>query len=108
MEAQILQQDDLAAASLVDCLLNLLADTVLGKGHAGAEQLLQFGNNRLEAVLRVWLAIWPPKMAHEDDGFGTVITCMLDCGERADDALDVCDLLVGVEGDVEVDLEVRC
>jgi hypothetical protein len=36
---------------------------------------------------------------------------VFDCGERADDALVVCDVLVGVEGDVEVDLhdgEVNC
>jgi hypothetical protein len=41
---------------------------------------------------------------HEDDGLGSVVDGILDGGESADDALVVCDVLVGVEGDVEVDL----
>jgi hypothetical protein len=105
MEAQVLQEDDLSVASLVYSLLNLLADTVLGKGHARAQQLLELGNNRLEAVLRVGLAIWPAEVAHENDGFGAIVAGMLDGRERADDALVVCDLLVRVEWDVEVNLE---
>jgi hypothetical protein len=44
-------------------------------------------------------------VAHEDDSFGAVVAGMLDGRERADDALVVCDLLVTVERDVEVDLE---
>jgi len=47
-------------------------------------------------------------MAHEDDGFGAVVARIFDGGEGADDALVVCDLLVGVERDVKVDLEVCC
>jgi hypothetical protein len=43
-------------------------------------------------------------VGHEDDGLGTVLDGMLDCGESTDDALVIGDLLVGVEGDVEVDL----
>jgi hypothetical protein len=42
---------------------------------------------------------------HEDDGFGTVLDCILDRGEGAYDALVVGDL-VALEGDVEVNLEV--
>jgi hypothetical protein len=104
MEAQVLQENDLSVTSLVDSLLNLLADTVFGKGDACAEQLLELGNNRLEAVLRVGLAVGSAEMAHEDDGFGAVVAGIFDGGECPDDALVVCDLLVTVEGDVEVDL----
>lgn len=43
-------------------------------------------------------------MGHEDDGFGAMIGGVLDGGEGADDTLVVCDVLVGVQGDVEVDL----
>lgn len=43
-------------------------------------------------------------MRHENDGFGAVIDGIFDGGERADDALVVGDVLVGVERDVEVDL----
>jgi hypothetical protein len=78
--------------------------TVLGKGHACAEQLLELGNNRLEAVLRVGLAVWSAEMTHENDGFGTIFAGVFDGRECADDALVVCDLLVTVERDVEVDL----
>jgi hypothetical protein len=44
-------------------------------------------------------------VAHENNGFGAVVAGMLDGRERADDALVVCDLLVRIKGDVEVDLE---
>jgi hypothetical protein len=47
-------------------------------------------------------------MAHEDDGFGAVVAGIFDGGECADDALVVCDLLVGVEGDIEIYLEGHC
>jgi hypothetical protein len=43
-------------------------------------------------------------MAHENDGFGAIVAGVFDGRECADDALVVCDLLVTVEGDVEVDL----
>jgi hypothetical protein len=47
-------------------------------------------------------------MAHEYDGLRAVVAGIFDRGEGADYALVVGDLLVGVEGDVEVDLETRC
>ena len=37
-----------------------------------------------------------------------MVAGVLDGGKGADDALIVCDVLVGVEGDVEVDLPVVC
>ena len=43
-------------------------------------------------------------MRHEDDSFRTIINGVSDRGESADDALVVRDFLVGVEGDVEVNL----
>jgi len=43
-------------------------------------------------------------MRHENDSFGSLFDGILDGGERADDALVVCDVLVGIEGDIEVDL----
>lgn len=43
-------------------------------------------------------------MGHQDDGFGALFEGIFDGWEGADDALVVCDFLVGVEGDVEVDL----
>lgn len=47
-------------------------------------------------------------MGHEDDGFGTMVAGILDGGKGADDALIVCDVLVGVERNIEVDLQGDC
>lgn len=47
-------------------------------------------------------------MRHEDDGFGAMVAGVFDGGKCADNALVVCDFLVGVERDVEVDLEEDC
>jgi hypothetical protein len=44
-------------------------------------------------------------VGHEDDGLGAIVDGVLDGRDGADDALGVGDLLVGVERDVEVDLE---
>jgi hypothetical protein len=41
---------------------------------------------------------------HKDDCLGSILDGVLDCGKRTDDALVVGDLLVAVEGNVEVDL----
>ena len=47
-------------------------------------------------------------MGHEDNGFGAMVAGVFDSGKGADDALIVCDVLVGVERDVEVDLQDDC
>jgi hypothetical protein len=46
-------------------------------------------------------------VGHEDYAFGAVLDGVFDGWEGADDALVVCDFLVAVKGDVEVDLEAR-
>ena len=104
MEAQVLQEDDLTTASAVDGILYRLADAVVGEGNALAEELLEFGNNRLETVLRVGLTVWPAEVGHEDDCLGAIVDGVLDGGKSADNALVVGDLLVGVQRNVEVDL----
>lgn len=106
MESQVLQQDNLAAASLVDSLLDLLANAVLREGDLLAQLLLELGHDGLQRVLGVALAVGTAEVGHEDDGFGAVVEGIFDGGDGADDALVVGDVLVGVEGDVEVDLGV--
>ena len=44
-------------------------------------------------------------MGHENDGFGAMVGGVLDGREGADDTLVVGDVLIGVQGDVEVNLE---
>jgi hypothetical protein len=43
-------------------------------------------------------------VGHEDHGLGTVVDGILDGGDGASNALGVGDLLVGIEGNVEIDL----
>jgi hypothetical protein len=44
-------------------------------------------------------------MGHKDDGFGTVVDSIFDGREGSGDSLVVCDILVRVKWNVEVDLE---
>jgi hypothetical protein len=43
-------------------------------------------------------------MRHEDDSFGTVINRILDSRESSSDTLIVCDLLVAIKRNVEINL----
>ena len=47
-------------------------------------------------------------MGHKDDSFGAMVPGVLDGGQGADNALIVCDVFVGVEWNVEVDLQGEC
>ncbi|POR33511.1 Uncharacterized protein TPAR_06301 [Tolypocladium paradoxum] len=104
VESQVLEQHDGAVVGLGDNGLDLGADAVRGKGDLVAEQLLELRDDGLQRVLGVDLAVGAAEVGHEDDGLGAVVEGVLDGGDGADDALVVCDLLVFVEGDVEVDL----
>lgn len=44
-------------------------------------------------------------MGHEDDGLGAMVDSIFDCWNSTGNTLGVGYFLVGVEGDVEVDLE---
>jgi hypothetical protein len=105
VEAEVLEKNDLSVLGAVYGLLDLLANAVVCESDALAEELLKLGNNRLKAVLLVGLAIWAAEVGHEDDSLSSVLGGILDCGKSTDNALVVGDLLVGVERDVEVDLE---
>lgn len=104
MEAEVLKKNDLTTSGLVDGLLDLLANAVLGEDDAAAQELLQLRNHRLQAVLGVLLAVGTAQVGHENDGLGAIVEGVLDGGEGTDDTLVVGDVLVTVERDVEVDL----
>lgn len=104
VEAQVLQEDDLATGGLVDGLLNLGSNAVISEDDALAEQLLQNGDDGLQAVLLVHLAVGATEVGHQDDGLGAVVDGILDGGKSTNNALGVGDVLVLVERDVEVDL----
>lgn len=104
VESQVLEQNNLAVVGLGNNLLNLGADRVRGKLNTLAQELLELGDDGLQAVLGVWGAIGAAQVGHEDDGLGAIVNGMLDGGHGTGDTLVVGDLLVGVEGNVEVDL----
>ena len=104
METEVLKQNDLTTRGLVDGLLGLLANRVLSEDNAAAQELLELRDNGLQTVLGVDLAVGTAEVGHEDDGLGAILDGVLDGGEGTDDTLVVGDVLVGVEGDVEVDL----
>ena len=104
VEAQVLQQNHLATGGLVHGLLGLSANAVLGEDNALAEKLLQLGDDGLQTVLGVGLAVRAAQVRHEHNGLGAVLDGILDGGQSTDDTLRVGDLLVLVEGNVEVNL----
>lgn len=107
VEAQVLEEHDTAVGGLVDGLLGGLANAVVGEGDLlAAEELLELGDDGLERVLGVGLAVGAAEVGHQDDGFGAIVNGVLDGGDGAGDALVVGDLGVGllVEGHVEVNL----
>lgn len=108
VETEVLKQNDLTTGGLVDGLLGLLANGVLSEDNAAAQELLELRDNGLQTVLGVDLAVRTAEVGHEDDGLGAILDGVFDGGEGTDDTLVVGDLLVGVEGDVEVDLAVHC
>jgi hypothetical protein len=104
VEAQVLQEDDLATGSLVDGLLNLGTNAVLGEGNVLPEELGELSHDGLQAILGVDLAIGAAKVGHQDHGLSAVVDGILDSGQGTDNALVVGDVLVRIEGDVEVNL----
>lgn len=104
VETQVLKKDNLASGGLVNGLLNLGANAVLGEDNALAELLLENGDNGLQAVLGVDLAVGATKVGHQDNGLSTVVDGIFDGGQGTNDTLGVGDLELAVEGNVEVNL----
>lgn len=105
VEAEVLKENNFTVVGLVDNLLNLGTDAVGGEGDLLAEELLELRNNGLQGVLGVGLAVGTAKVRHEDNGLGAMVERILDGGDGTGDTLRVGDLLLGVKGDIEVDLE---
>lgn len=107
VESEVLQQDNGTVVGLVDNSLDLGADAVGSKGDGLAQKLLELGNNRLEGVLGVDSAIGTSKVGHQDDSLGAIVESVLDGGDGTGNSLGVGDVLVLIEGHVEVDLDKR-
>jgi hypothetical protein len=104
VEAQVLEENDTTVLGVVDGLLNLGADTVVGEGDLLADELLELSDNGLQRVLFGDLAIGTAKVGHEDNGLGAILDSVLDGRDGTGDTLVVGDVLVTIERDVEVDL----
>ena len=96
VEAEVLEEDDLAIRGGIDGGLDLRTDTVGGEGDIFLEEFFEFGHDGFQAVLGVCFAVGSTQVGHEDDGFGAMVDCVLDGGDGADDTLVVGDFLVGV------------
>ena len=104
VEAQVLQENHLAILGVVNNLLNLWSDAVRSEGDAAAEKLLKLWDDRLERELLVDLAIRAAQVGHQDNSLGAVVDGILDSWDGTGNTLCVGDVLLGVEGNVEVDL----
>lgn len=104
VETQVLEENDTAVLGVVDGLLDLGADTVVGEGDLLADELLELSNNGLQRVLLVDLAVGTTEVGHENNSLGAIVDGVLDGRDGTGNALVVGDVLVGVERDVEVDL----
>jgi hypothetical protein len=104
VETQVLEENDATVLGVVDGLLDLGADTVVGEGDLLADELLELSDNGLQRVLLGDLSIGTTKVRHEDNGLGAILDSVLDGRDGTGDTLVVGDVLVTVERDVEVDL----
>jgi hypothetical protein len=104
VETQVLEEDNATVLGVVDSLLDLGADTVVGEGDLLADELLELSNNGLQRVLLVDLAVGTTEVGHEDNSLGAIVDGVLDGRDGTSDTLVVGNVLVAVEGDVEVDL----
>jgi hypothetical protein len=104
VETQVLEEDNATVLGVVDSLLDLGADAVVGEGDLLADELLELSNNGLQRVLLVDLAVGTTEVGHEDNSLGAIVDGVLDGRDGTSDTLVVGNVLVAVEGDVEVDL----
>ena len=101
MEADVLQQHGLAGLDLGGQLLGVRANDVLGQLHLKAQLLGKALGHGREGILHVELALGTAQMRAEDDG-GAMLEQVFDRRKRGVDARFVGDVLVLVQGHVEV------
>jgi hypothetical protein len=104
VETQVLKENDATVLGIVDSLLDLGTDTVVGEGDLLADELLELSDNGLQRVLLGDLSVGTAKVGHEDNGLGAILDSVLDGRDGTGDTLVVGDVLVAIERDVEVDL----
>ena len=105
VKTQVLQENDLSAASLVDNILNLFSNTIRCKlDLLSVQELLKLWHDWLQGVFGLHLAVWAPQVGHEDHGLRTIVNGIFDCWDGTGNTLGIRNFLIGVKRDVEVDL----
>jgi len=104
VEPQVLQHDDVSGFHPVDGLPDLGPDHVFCQGHVLAEKPREPLGHGSQAHLFDSLAFWPAEVGDDDD-FCVFIQGKVDGGQNGTDSRVVGDVLVCIEGDVEVEPE---
>ena len=103
VEAEVLEQQDLAGLERGGGGLGDGADAILGEGDGAAQQALELGGDGAQRELVDALAVGTAEVRHQDDA-GAGVQDVADARERRLDALGVRDgARLLVLGDVEVD-----
>lgn len=98
MEAQVLQQDDLAVLGVLSraTLLRLGSNAVRQEGDfLAVQQRLELSGDGFERVFVDDVAVWSTEMRHEDDGCSSLIERVLDGRNGGGDTLQVATKGVG-------------
>ena len=101
MEADVLQQHDLAVLEAGGQLLGGRPDHVLGHLHFHAQHFAKTLGDGLEGILHVKLALGTAQVGAQDH-FGAMLHQVLDGGQRAAQTVFVSDDLVFVHGHVKI------
>ncbi len=104
VEAEVLEQADLAGAQIEDDLLRRVADAVVRHVHFDAEELRERAPHGSSENSGSWPFLRPPEVAREDHA-RAALDRVLDGRERLADARVVGDRCPSVQRDVEVDAE---
>ena len=104
IEPEVLQHDNVARLHGIDGFLDLRPDDVLRQGHVLAKQPRESLGHGGQAHLFDELAFRPAEVGGDDD-LGVFIEGVVDGGQYGTDSRVIGDVLVAVEGDVEVEPE---
>ena len=104
MEAQVLEQRDVAPVGIDDDLAGTVAHRLVGQPDVGVDQLGQPRGDRFQRVLLVGLSLGPPQVRGEHDT-RPLLDRQLDGGEALPNSGVIADGATGGQRDVEIDAD---
>lgn len=87
VEAEVLQEDNLAVLGLGDVLLGLLSDAVLEEGDGLGDERLELLGDGSERVLVDDVTVGAAEVRHEDHGRSSIVESVLDGRDGSGDTL---------------------